>query len=213
MSTLCRRVTALAFVVAVPASAQASKEFWPELDIYYRVAEHQRTALELSSQTEHEGTKNEGSVALYQDYLNLPDAYYRIGYRKTFSRDDASYREDRIELQATVAAYKSHLLRLVNRSRAELRWVNNEYSYRIRDRLHLQRTAQSQKGLALAPYVTFEAYYDSRFKTIDRLGDRAGTEAHLGGPVSIDLYVAQQRNTRSTPALVNALGITTRLSY
>jgi hypothetical protein len=207
------RVFALTVVLAVDASAQAQKELWPELDVYYRPAEHQRTFLELSASTEHEGQKNEGTVGLYQDYLMLPDAFFRGGFRETFSRRDGSYREERVVLEANATAYSTRLFRAIYRTRAEFRVVNNEYSYRIRERLHFQRTAQNPKGLALAPYGTVEIYYDSRYKTIDRLAGRVGTEMHVGGPVTLDLYLARQHNTRGTPVFVNALSVTTKLNY
>jgi hypothetical protein len=83
----------------------------------------------------------------------------------------------------------------------------------VRDRLHLQRLAATQSGLALAPYVTFEAYYDSRFNSIARLAGRIGSEARLGKRSAIDVYIARQNNTRETPRYINALGVTMKLTY
>lgn len=207
-------LVALMTVFAGVASAQTStNEVWPELDIYWQPAVHQRTFVELSSSTEREGSKKEATVGIYQDYLRLPAGFFRGGYRYTFSTRDASYRESRILLEANLAAYSAHSLRLVNRTRLELRRVNGDDSYRLRDRLHLQRHPADPKGLALAPYVTAEAYYDSRYRTIARIGGRVGTEAHVYGPVSIDLYIARQNNSRTEPRYVNALGLTTKLNY
>ena len=105
------------------------------------------------------------------------------------------------------------LARLVNRSRFELRDVNGDWSYRIRDRLHLQRIPASPTGLALAPYITFEAYYYSQFRTIARIGGRVGSEAHVRGPAYVDLYIARQDNSRTEPRYINALGLTLKLTY
>jgi hypothetical protein len=194
------------------ASAQ-STEIWPELDVFWQPAVHQRTFLELSSSTEREGTKREATIGLYQDYLSLPKGYLRAGYRFTFSTRDASYRESRIVGEGVLTAYSSDMVRLLNRTRVELRWVNGAYSYRVRDRLHFQRLAAKGSRFALAPYGTFEVYYDSREASISRVAGRIGSEARLGGPVSIDVYIARQNNLHSTPRYVNALGITTRLNY
>lgn len=202
--------------IALTTTAHAQKpttEVWPELDVYWQPAVHQRTFFELASQTEREGTKHEASVGLYQDYVSLPLFYLRAGYRETFSVRDASYRESRIVTEATLRAYSTWLVRLVNRTRVEFRFINGAYSYRVRDRLHLQRLPQASNGLRLAPYGTFEAYYDSRYDTIDRLGARVGTEARLGGPVGIDVYIARQNNSRTEPRYVNAIGVTTKLSF
>jgi len=71
----------------------------------------------------------------------------------------------------------------------------------------------NDKGLALAPYITFEAYYFSQYNTVARLAGRVGSEAKVWGPASIDLYWARQNNTRTLPRYVNALGLTTKLTY
>jgi len=94
-----------------------------------------------------------------------------------------------------------------------MRWVNGEPSYRIRERLHFQRVPPKPRGLALAPYGTVEVYYDSRLGAISRLAGRAGTEARLVGPASVDVYVARQDNLRESPSYVNALGMTIKLVY
>jgi hypothetical protein len=195
------------------SAQKPTNQFWPELDIYWTPAEHQRTFLEISSSAEQEGSKREDSIGLYQDYLFLPRGYYRGGLRYTHSAHDNSYREIRGVGEATLRVWSSGLVRLVNRSRFELRDVNGEWSYRIRDRLHLQRVPPSPAGLALAPYITFEAYYYSQFNTIARIGGRVGSEAHIHGPVYIDLYVARQDNSRTLPRYINALGLTAKLTY
>jgi len=208
------RLTLSIAATASATSAQSStNEIWSELDVYWRPAEHQRTFLEVNRSTEPEGRKPEGTIGLYQDYLNLPLLYLRAGFRYTASLTDASYRESRIVGETTVTAYSTHVVRVLNRSRVEFRWVNSEYSYRLRDRVHVQRLPPDPTGLALAPYGTFEAYYDSRYNTIARLGGRIGSEAHITGPFSIDLYIARQNNSRSEPKYVNALGLTGKLSY
>src|SRR5207237_429238 len=129
--------------------------------------------------TEQEGKSREATIGIYQDYLQLPRAFYRGGFRYTFSVADASHRELRTLGEANITAYQGHHLRLINRTRGELRWVNDEFSWRMRDRIHLQRYAVDEKPPAWAPYATFEAYYDSRYNTIARLGARVGAEARL----------------------------------
>jgi hypothetical protein len=205
---------ALLVAVAGRAAAQGgTTEVWPELDVYWRPAERQRTFLELSASTEREGDKREATFGIYQDYLRLPRAYVRGGYRFTFSTGDASYRESRLVGELVLGGNLAPRARLVNRLRTELRWVNGEYSYRVRDRLHLQRTAPTRPRLKPWPYGTIEAYYDSRYRSIARIGGRVGAEAHVRGPLSMDLYVARQDNFRSTPKYVNAFGVVARLEY
>lgn len=210
------RHCATAVLLACASVAHAQKptnQFWPELDVYWTPAEHQRTFLEISASADQEGSKREDSIGLYQDYLFLPRGYFRGGLRYTRSARDNSYQEFRGVGEATLAVWSRGLARLVNRSRFELRDVNSDWSYRIRDRLHLQRISPNPTGLALAPYITFEAYYYSQYRTIQRLGGRVGTEAHVRGPAYVDLYVARQDNSRTQPRYINALGLTVKLTY
>jgi hypothetical protein len=205
---------AAAALIAVVRSAGAqTSELWPELDVYWQPAEHQRTFLELSASAEQEGSKRQATAGLYQDYLFLPSGYVRGGYRFTVSTHDASYRESRLVGEWVERVLSHGMARLVNRARFEMRWVNGEPSYRIRERLHFQRVPPKPRGLALAPYGTVEVYYDSRFGAISRLAGRVGTEARLVGPASVDVYVARQDNLRESPSYVNALGMTIKLVY
>jgi hypothetical protein len=188
-------------------------ENWPGLDIYWRPAEHQRTFLEASAVAEREGAKRDAAIGFYQDYLSLPFGYVRGGYRFTFSTRDASYRESRIVAEAVASKAVWSRFRALNRTRAEWRWINGEPSYRVRDRVQVQLVSTATHGPAWTPYGTIEAYYDSRYNTISRIGERVGTEARISRRVSTDIYAARQDNSRGSPQAVNALGVTLKLSY
>ncbi len=205
---------AAAALIAVVGSAGAqTNELWPEIDVYWQPAEHQRTFLEISASAEQEGSKRQDTAGLYQDYLFLPNGYVRGGYRYTFSTHDASYRESRLVGEWVERVFSQGMARLVNRARFEMRWVNGDPSFRIRERIHLQRVPPKPRWPALAPYGTFEVYYDSRLGAISRLAGRIGTEARLVGPASVDVYLARQDNLRESPSYVNALGVTVKLVY
>ena len=204
----------LVFLLDGSAGAQGgTTETWPEVDVSWRPAEHQRTFLELSASSEREGPKREATAGLYQDYLHLPFGYLRGGYRFTFSTRDASYRESRLVGEGVAATELDWRLRLLNRGRLEWRWVNGVSSYRIRERVQIQRVSAARSGPGWTPYGTFEAYYDSRYRTIARLAGRVGTEARLGRHLSTDVYIARQDNSRGAPDAVNALGVTLKLGY
>lgn len=190
---------------------QATSELWPELDVYWTPAKHQRTMLELSSSSEREASKKQSTIGLYQDYLQLPSGYLRAGYRFTFSNRDASYRESRIVTEVTQRVAGDSTWRLVERSRVEFRWVNSEYNWRLRERLHLQRFFASPMRFDPRPYGTFEAYYYSQYNTIARLAGRVGVEFRVWKASDIDLYLARQENSRGDPPRVNALGVTVKL--
>ncbi|HEY4129064.1 MAG TPA: DUF2490 domain-containing protein [Gemmatimonadaceae bacterium] len=205
-------IAALLATGAVRVSAQAS-ELWPEIDVYWQPAVHQRTFLELSKASDRDGPSQQGTIGLYQDYLDLPLGYLRGGYRFTSSTHDASYRESRFVGEGVIAVASVATMRLLSRSRLEFRTVNGEYSYRVRERLHLQRVPPTPTRFMLAPYVTAEVYYDSRYGVISRLAGRVGSEAKLARNVGIDVYIARQNNLRDSPKYVQALGLVTKLSF
>ena len=215
MGSRVLRVLPLVAVLCAGASlrAQPTSEVWPEIDLYWRPALHQRSMLELSKSAEREGEKHEATIGAYQDYLFLPLGYVRAGYRFTFSTRDASYRESRGVVESTLTADLTPLWHLADRVRLEPRWVNGVFSYRVRDRLHLQRERRPARAWALAPYATAEAYYDSRFDTIARIGGRVGTVLRFSPRRSIDLYLARQANSRTTPRDIEAFGVTLALTY
>jgi hypothetical protein len=206
----------LGIAVITPCALSAQSvvtEDWPELDIFWRPAEHQRTVLELSAVSERESAQRNTAVGLYQDYLHLPFGYLRGGYRYTFSTHDASYRESRIVAEGVASRPVLRRFRALNRTRVEWRWINGDPSYRIRDRVQVQLASALTRGPEWTPYGTFEAYYDSRYNTISRLGGRVGSEARLSRRLNTDLYIARQENSRGSPPAVNAVGITLKLSY
>ena len=211
------RLAVLGLALAVPhtvlAQVTSTAEIWPELDVHWWTSNVMRTVLEMSLSTERERTSREATVGLFEDYHKLPGGYIRAGFRYTFSTTDASYQEYRGVGDAVLRVYGTKRVRLLNRTRGELRWVNGEYSYRLRDRLHLQRLPRDTTGRAWAPYGTAEVYYDSRYAGIPRIGGRVGTEVRLGHRARIDVYVAHQHDTRPERANISAFGVTTRLTY
>ena len=102
---------------------------------------------------------------------------------------------------------------MLNRTRGEFRFINNVYSYRVRDRVQVQYLSQARKGLRLSPYGSVESFYDSRYNTIARMEYRLGVETQIAKPVALELYSGRQNNTRGTPTNINAIGITTKLAF
>jgi len=209
-----RYLVGIAALLPCASSAQSVvTEQWPELDVFWQPAVHQRTVLELSAVAEREGAKRDAAVGVYQDYLKLPLGYLRGGFRYTFSTEDASYRESRLVAEGVIARPIWFRWRALNRTRLEWRWINGEPSYRVRDRVQLQLASRKTRGVEWLPYGTFEAYYDSRYSTISRLGARVGTDARFSRRLGADLYLARQENSRGSPPAVNAIGLVLKLNY
>ena len=200
-------LAALGLAVAAASSRAQTTEYRPELDFYYKSADHARTFLQIAGQADNTGLSHDPLVGLFEDFLFAPDGYIRGGYRYNFR----SY-ESRPLVEATFRVFKAGPVRMLNRNRVEWRWVDGKYSYRARDRVELGRVPPP-KGLGLAPYAMFEAYYDSKPRTIDRLAPRVGTTMRVMGPASIDLYYLRQDNLRSKPVYKNIGGLIFQFSY
>jgi Protein of unknown function (DUF2490) len=193
-------------VAVAPARAQTT-QYRPELDVYWKSSAHWRTFFQLAGQEENSESPRDPLIGLFEDYLFAPDGYLRAGYRYNLH----SY-ESRPLVELAFRVFKIGPVRLLNRNRVEWRWVDGKYSYRARERVQLQRVPPP-KGLGLAPYAMFEAYYDSRYRTIARLAPRVGTTMRLLGPASMDLYYMRQDNLRGKPAYVNIGGLIFEFSY
>ncbi len=194
-------------VIGVATARGQTTQYRPELDVYWTSSRHARTFFQLAGQAENGEIARDPLIGLFEDFLFAPDGYVRGGYRYSLR----SY-ESRPLIEAAFRVFKAGPVRLLSRSRAEWRWVDGACSYRLRERLQLERVPPSQ-GLGLAPYAMLEAYYDSRFRTIARLAPRLGTRARLGGPASLDLYYMRQDNLRGKPAYANIGGLIIQLSY
>jgi len=201
------RLAAAVIAIATAAGRAQTTQYRPELDVYWKSSDHARTFFQLAGQAEHAPVSRDPLIGLFEDFLFVPDGYVRGGYRYNLH----SY-ESRALVELAFRVFKAGPVRFLNRNRVEWRWVDGKYSYRARERVQLQRVPPP-KGLGLAPYAMFEAYYDSRFRTIARLAPRLGSEARLGGPASMDLYYLRQDNLRGKPAYVNIGGLIIKLSY
>lgn len=202
-TSLCVAALGLASVVARAQTTQ----YRPELDFYYKSSDHARTFLQIAGQAESGSLPHDPLVGLFEDFLFVPDGYIRGGYRYNFR----SY-ESRPLVETTFRVFRAGPVRMLNRNRAEWRWVDGKYSYRLRDRVALERVPPST-GLGPAPYAMFEAYFDSKPRTIDRLAPRVGITLRIMGPASMDLYYLRQDNLRSKPVYTNIGGLIFQFSY
>jgi hypothetical protein len=200
-------VAAFSVAIGLAAAHGQTTQYRPELDFYWTSSPHARTFFQLAGEAENGDTPHDPLTGLFEDFLFVPDGYIRGGYRYNLH----SY-ESRPLVEAAFRVFKAGSVRLLNRSRAEWRWVDSKYSYRVRERLQLQRVPPPH-GLGLAPYAMLEAYYDSRFRTIARLAPRLGSTVRLGGPASMDLYYMRQDNLRGKPAYANIGGLIIEFAY
>src|SRR5271169_6646426 len=68
------------FVLAGAAGAETHYEFWPELDLWYRLTDSLRLELTGSGTRDDSGDRTDGTGALYLDYRMNDSISWRIGY-------------------------------------------------------------------------------------------------------------------------------------
>ena len=98
---------------------------------------------------------------------------------------------------------------MAQRIRVDLRDANGEFSARPRYRLQLEREARLFR-VHTVPYINAEAYYDTRFDTVNRLRFQAGLEVVLTKRWRVEPYFTRQHDQHPQPRKLNAFGLTVK---
>lgn len=206
--------------------AQTEREFWPELDVYVPVTPKVRLMF-FGTITKVQETRSntEGQVGANIDFIAHKKMTLRAGYRYGFALAGGDpYKEHRIVLEQTFRQNLPLKVLLSDRNREELRFVNGNFSVRYRNRVTLEREFELRR-VHVTPYVSGEAYYDTRFDTWNRNRLTAGIQVPLkrGFPVLnlvrptnvmvLDFYLMRQNDSRSSPARVRGFGLTFNLHF
>ena len=204
-------------ITAEGADAQESSEGSYELGLWKRLNARDLLYVPLAVTRKDEIDHAEGLFGVsYVWNLDGPLST-RAGYRYTWELTDSDgaepYREHRLVAEANVRPKWGSRAELMNRARFELRWIEAVPSWRLRERLLAGRKVALEHQIVLTPYGTFEASFDSRYHTINRLRVSVGAATRFNSHVMVDTYVARQRDTRSDAAQLQALGMTVNLTY
>jgi Protein of unknown function (DUF2490) len=211
----------------LPAQSSSTRnQFWPELDAYVHINKRSRLFFEYNATRQDDlETYASGQVGGYFDFYTFPlqktrpehsDAsrnrylMLRIGYG--FSRTPASSSKpsSTIHIPTIEADPRVPLawkILLTDRSRFDLRIVDGVFTPRYRNRLRMERTFR-QGRFGFTPYTDAEVFYDWKYGTFDIFRYTAGTEWSVGHSVLLETYYSRQRNTKSSPEYINALGMT-----
>jgi hypothetical protein len=207
--------------VAAQESSETRDEFWPEVDFFVQVSPKVRLFfLATVTRAEETGKAFEGQVGANVDYFLSKNIIFRTGYRYGTSLGDSDdpYNENRIIFEQTFRFPIPAGFLLSDRNRQDLRWVNDQFSVRYRNRLTLEREFTIHER-SITLYTSGELYYDNRFDTWNRnryaFGiqlslRRHGRLTHLLSPrknVVVDFYYMRQNDSRSQPNHVNAFGL------
>jgi hypothetical protein len=122
------------------------------------------------------------------------------------------YREHRAIGELFAHLFDGSPLEMRSRTRFEGRWLDGDFSWRLRERARSGTVFKLKHDRTLAPYGSLEATYDSRFNTINRLRPSIGVAFKWSNRVLLDLYTARQFDTRGA-SRTDALGMTLNLYF
>lgn len=209
------------------AQAADTSEFWPELNAYLQLNERSRAffsaAYALGKESDSVRSVDMAAFLdvslkpigprrrqrLSQDWQRSRYLWARIGYDRVFEATDSTGVEV-VEDRGVIAFYgRAPLpadLWLEARSRADFRWIGDEYSNRYRFRLDLSREV-TLFDHTVAPYGNVEWFYDTRYDDWARTLATLGAEVTVSSRFRYEIYVARQADRVPEDKDLNALGV------
>jgi hypothetical protein len=163
------------------------------------------------------GKAFEGQFGVHLDFIPNEHVVLRTGYRYGTSIGDADdFKEHRFLTEQTLRKSFRWRLLVSDRNREDFRVINGDFSFRYRNRLMIEREFRLFGGRSFTPYLSGEAFYDTRYQAWNKSRFAAGAQISLRrGPLKaitpkhqtiLDLYYMRVNDTRSSTPFVNALG-------
>jgi Protein of unknown function (DUF2490) len=211
-----------------PLAQAQTYQTWPEIDTYINLNPHLRLYF-IATQTKEnrQGTdaevgpnldfflnplfkKNKGVIFQLDKSKSRP-LLLRVGYRYLPSTNGPT--EHRGVLEATGRyPLKSGFL-FSDRNRADLRFINGEFSWRYRNRPTVERTV-SILSYHFTPYARGEVYFDSKYRKWSRVSETFGAAFPVRKHTEIEPYYEHQNDTSKPPnRQINAFGLSLNLYF
>jgi len=219
----------LLLIQAFPGTAQNSvSQAWPEIDTFFKMNSNARLSFfAATTREEAEGTDAEigPNVDFFVKPLRKAKRFtifqldqsksrllmLRSGYR--YMPSTTAPTENRVILEATGRYPLAWSVLVSDRNRADLRFIDHEFSWRYRNRLTAEREF-AIKSYHFAPYLRVEAYYDSRYGKFSRTAETMGCPFPIRKHSEIEPYYEHQNDTSKAPnRQVNAFGLVLNLYF
>jgi len=199
------------------AHGDTTREFWPELDLWVKLSKPTRLLFTFAGTRDREdGEKTDGTFGAYFDYRSTDRISVRAGYvyvrGLATEPGETDSIENRLVLDFNYRWRLSECALLVDRSRLDLRDRDGDDSWRVRNRLRLEYETKL-RDVAINPYASLEAYYDSRHDSVSRYRFEGGVVIPQGRRLEWDVYVGRQRDSQSATQYANGIGLTLSLIY
>lgn len=203
---------ALLLAIAGAGAQESSGESSLEIGFWKRLSSHELLYFPISETRASETDHAEGLVGIGYDRALDSTLSVRAGYRYIWEltppEGERAYVEHRAVGELFVRPWPGARLEMVDRSRLELRWVDGDPSWRLRNRVRLGRVIPRRRIISVTPYGTVEGTYDSHYRTINRVRLSLGAVLRLTRRLGADLYLARQQDTRSDAPKMASSGLT-----
>jgi hypothetical protein len=223
----------LAACLCLSGQARADEtvnEIWPELDLWLNLPAGFRLSSFIALSQREVTDYREGTFILQADYAwkssTLPGLRRRLadeaevaemkpmmlrwGYLSGESLDDdgAEYSEDSALLEFHLRTPLKSGVLFSSRLRSDLRFLgpDHDFSWRLRYRLMVEKEFLP-RGRSLVPYLSAEAFYDSRHDEVSRVRLIGGASVGFGKRYALEGNATFQRDSQSSPEELAALNL------
>ena len=214
----------LTFPTGLSAQDEARNEFWPELNVFYRLDASYRLFFFVAPAFS-DNNFTEGQVGAHIEMGLFP--ILRTSWKETYDVDRFRFVRFRAGIQratnqplsenpskewrgvAELTPRWSLPFDILSafRNRLELRWLDDDYSTRYRGRLTLERDTEIFWEYTIVPYASVEMFYDWRFDVWNRVRYQLGFTFPIIRLLALETYYLHQNDWRSQPARLNAFGL------
>lgn len=210
-------------------TAEKDAQFWPEVDVYYRLSSNARLFFLLAPVCEVEdGQRSDITETQFGAHFEVglvpigrakraPSRYdgermkylrCRAGLRYQSVPDDESATEWRVIGELTPRTMLPLDFILAFRNRLDLRWIDHEFSWRYRPRLWLERELPVGPHLSLVPYGSAEIFWASSSDGWTRTRYQVGTGVAVTPWFAPEVYWAHQSDDAPDGEMItDALGV------
>jgi hypothetical protein len=143
------------------------------------------------------------------DYLNIIPSYRHVWSHPTPTRRS---QENRYFVDVTPRLPLPKGFTLLDRNRSELREINDQVSWRYRNRLQLEKTFAWHEH-QLISYLAEEVHYDSRYHKWNRKQFWVGTRVLVSKHLTLDLHYSRNLDERAQPGRWHVIGLMSRLEF
>jgi hypothetical protein len=231
-TAIIRPMASLLFLAAFCTTARGqestSTEFWPELEAQTQFRPDLR-ALVFGGLEQGEGVDYQQWYAglgfgyqlrpILRSHLTNIDGdkehylVFATGYEYLRTTQPGKTKNEDRAVLAAIGHYRPFAsILLEDQNRVELRWVNQRYSTRYRNKVSVERDFLVHR-FQVTPYASAEVFYDGEKHSWDEEQYATGIQLPYKRLIQMDIYYLRQECTSCTPGDANVAGLTLEIFF